>query len=128
MKQKREYYMTMYVELILVIVHKINNKQLSSLTRYDLLLINSFLAILLLQFLIANNLITFFAFAQAQQQQQQTSIPVTLIPSITQNILTIVSFLIGTSSFILGLRIQNLSRPIQQTPSKSPIIYNEQIF
>ena len=47
----------------------------------------------------------------AQETPQYDIIPVTLIPAITQNILTIVSLLIGTSSFILGLRIQNLARP-----------------
>jgi hypothetical protein len=47
--------------------------------------------------------------AQQQQQQQQLtnqSSPIAIIPGLTQNVLTIVSFLIGTSSFILGLRIQ----------------------
>ena len=34
----------------------------------------------------------------------------TLITSITQNLLTVVAFLLGTSSFILGLNIQNVSR------------------
>ncbi|MDQ6723044.1 MAG: hypothetical protein M3Z01_02095 [Thermoproteota archaeon] len=42
------------------------------------------------------------------QQQQQTSqgAPLALIPCLTGNILTTVSFFIGTSSFILGLKIQ----------------------
>ncbi len=33
-----------------------------------------------------------------------------LVTSVTQNLLTVVSFLLGTSSFILGLNIQNVSR------------------
>jgi hypothetical protein len=47
--------------------------------------------------------------AQQQQQQQQLTSqgsPIAIIPGLTQNVLTMVSFLIGTSSFILGLRIQ----------------------
>ena len=49
--------------------------------------------------------------------------PVTLIPAITQNILTVVSLLIGTSSFILGLRIQNLARSTSSNSSSpSPSI------
>lgn len=46
------------------------------------------------------------------QQQQQTRIgaPLAIVPGLTGNILTAVSFLIGTSSFILGLRIQSSSK------------------
>jgi hypothetical protein len=49
---------------------------------------------------------------QQQQRQQQTSqgAPLAIIPGLTGNILAVVSFLIGTSSFILGLRIQNAAR------------------
>jgi len=60
---------------------------------------------------------------RAQQQQQVTSqgTPITIIPGLTQNVLTIVSFLIGTSSFILGLRIQNAARTTtESTPSSTP--------
>jgi hypothetical protein len=56
------------------------------------------------------------------QQQQYTNTPITLIPGVTQNVHTIVSLLIGTSSFILGLRIQNLAR---STSSSSSIIMNK---
>src|SRR5919199_1165697 len=51
--------------------------------------------------------------ATAQQQPQpQTAqgLPVVIVPAITGNILAVVSFLIGTSSFILGLRIQSGAR------------------
>jgi len=50
--------------------------------------------------------------AAAQQQQSQTSqgLPLVIIPAITGNILAVVSFLIGTSSFILGLRMQSATR------------------
>jgi hypothetical protein len=54
----------------------------------------------------------------AESSSAETKIPVELIPAITQNTLTIVSFLIGTSSFILGLRMQNLSR---SPSSSSPV-------
>jgi len=61
--------------------------------------------------------------AQPQQQQQQLTSqgsPIAIIPGLTQNVLTIVSFLIGTSSFILGLRIQNAARStIEPTSSSS---------
>jgi hypothetical protein len=63
--------------------------------------------------------------ARAQQQQQQAAqltiqgSPVALIPGLTQNILTIVSFLIGTSSFVLGLKIQNAARTTSESISSS---------
>ena len=53
---------------------------------------------------------------------QQDSTPVTPIPAITQNILTIASRLIGTSSFVLGLRIQNLAKPA--SPNRITIVDN----
>jgi hypothetical protein len=58
----------------------------------------------------------------AQETPPYENVPVTLIPAITQNILTIVSLLIGTSSFILGLRIQNLAR---LAASSSSIMINK---
>jgi hypothetical protein len=58
------------------------------------------------------------------EEIQRDSTPVTLIPAITQNILTIVSLLIGTSSFVLGLRIQNLAKPASSTASPSLILIN----
>lgn len=39
-----------------------------------------------------------------------TNIDYSIITSVTDNLLTVVSFLVGTSSFVLGLRIQNLSK------------------
>jgi hypothetical protein len=60
--------------------------------------------------------------AGEQQQQPQTSqgLPIVIIPSITGNILAVVSFLIGTSSFILGLRIQSAAKtPTAATSSSS---------
>jgi len=59
---------------------------------------------------------------QSQPQAQQTTLgaPVVLIPAITQNILTIVSFLIGTASFILGLKIQSAARATSSTTSILP--------
>ena len=54
---------------------------------------------------------------KAQQMEQQmeytrTGAPLTIVPGLTSNILTGVSFLIGTSSFILGLGIQSASKTI----------------
>lgn len=70
-------------------------------------------------------LFTFFSYlsvdnnyiVKAQQMDQQmeltrTGAPLTIVPGLTGNVLTGVSFLIGTSSFILGLRIQNASKTI----------------
>jgi hypothetical protein len=51
--------------------------------------------------------------ATAQQQLQlQTAqwLPIVIVPAIIGNILALISFLIGTSSFILGLRIQSVAR------------------
>jgi hypothetical protein len=42
----------------------------------------------------------------------RTSAPLNIVPGLTSNILTSVSFLIGTSSFILGLRIQSAVKVI----------------
>lgn len=52
--------------------------------------------------------------AQQQDQSAQSTklgAPVAIVPGVTGNVLTVVSFLIGTSSFILGLRIQNATKP-----------------
>jgi hypothetical protein len=51
--------------------------------------------------------------AKAQPQtasQTRLGAPLAIVPGLTGNILTVVSFLIGTSSFILGLRIQSASK------------------
>ena len=66
--------------------------------------------------------------AAAQQQQQglqqsqpQTTqgLPLVFIPAFTGNILAVVSFLIGTSSFILGLRMQSAARTTTESSSSS---------
>ena len=44
------------------------------------------------------------------QSQTRTGAPLAIVPGLTGNILTAVSFLIGTSSFILGLRIKVTQR------------------
>ena len=103
------------------------------LDRYSVLL-NSILVISLLSFFIISNFLTIppaFAEAQQQQQHQQTSVSVRLIPSITQNIHTIVSFLLETSSFILGMRIQNLARSTARswpTSTQLPILIMNKYF
>ena len=79
------------------------------------LISGSVFAFFLIQ-LIISSLFTSFVFAESSLTE--TKIPIVLIPAITQNILTIVSFLIGTSSFVLGLRIQHISR---SSSSSSPL-------
>jgi hypothetical protein len=61
--------------------------------------------------------------AAGEQQQPQTSqgLPIVIIPGVTGNILAVVSFLIGISSFILGLRIQSVARTTTSgTTSSAP--------
>jgi hypothetical protein len=83
---------------------------------------------LLLFLLVSNTMLLFISFlygtdnniAIAQQQQEQVQqtaqgSPIALIPGLTGNILAAVSFLIGTSSFILGQRIQSVSKNILPT-------------
>jgi heme/copper-type cytochrome/quinol oxidase subunit 2 len=63
----------------------------------------------------------------AQQQNQPiqpTRLGTPIAIAITGNVLTVVSFLIGTSSFILGLRIQNAAKSAT-TPSLSITKYFE---
>jgi hypothetical protein len=56
-----------------------------------------------------NELFNSIVFAQ-EQMMMTTNIDYSIITSLTDNLLTVVSFLIGTSSFVLGLRLQNLSK------------------
>ena len=79
---------------------------------------NSIIAISLLSLYVLGTSSLFTTFVSAQgSPTEETRTSITLIPAITQNTLTIVSLLIGTSSFILGLRIQNLTRsPATTTP------------
>lgn len=53
---------------------------------------------------------------QAEQQMEytRTGAPLNIVPGLTSNILTGVSFLIGTSSFILGLRIQSAQKLLKR--------------
>jgi hypothetical protein len=113
---------------IIMVVHYYNGelvplgssyKQWLLLARYNLQ-INSIVTAILLSFqvLMINSLFASFVFAEGQQQPY-TNTPITLIPGLTQNVLTIVSLLIGTSSFILGLRIQNLARSTSSSSSLS---------
>ena len=92
-------------------------KQWLLVARYKLP-INSIVTAVLLSFqvLMINSLFASFVVAEAQEQQY-TNTPITLIPGLTQNVLTIVSLLIGTSSFILGLRIQDLARSTSSSSS-----------
>src|SRR6188472_1082601 len=86
-----------------------------------ILLVSPLMNVLFFSLLTFTLLLTFFSllslnneyFAKAQQQtQSQTRIgaPLAIVPGLTGNILTVVSFLVGTSSFILGLRIQSASK------------------
>jgi hypothetical protein len=86
-----------------------------------LFLLTSSIILLSLSFLCIDN--NNAARAQQQQQrQQQTSqgAPLAIIPGLTGNILAVVSFLIGTSSFILGLRIQSAARTATTAASTPP--------
>src|SRR4051794_31307887 len=104
-------------------------KQWLLLARHNLQ-INSIVTAILLSFqvLMINSLFASFVIAEGQQQQQYTNTPITLIPGLTQNVLTIVSLLIGTSSFILGLRIQNLARSTSSSSSSSSSIIMNKYF
>jgi hypothetical protein len=86
-----------------------------------ILLVSPLMNVLFFSLLTFTLLLTYFSllslnneyFAKAQQQtQSQTRIgaPLAIVPGLTGNILTVVSFLVGTSSFILGLRIQSASK------------------
>lgn len=60
---------------------------------------------------------------EAQQQiqlQTRTSATLAIVHGLTGNILTAVSFLIGTSSFILGLRIQSAFKTTPTADHGSP--------
>lgn len=76
-------------------------------------LINS-IPVSLLLILISNNTLGISSvFAVEEQQDKVTTGDISatsIATSVTQNLLTVVSFLIGTSSFILGLSIQNISK------------------
>ena len=108
-----------------------------------ILLVSPLMNVLFFSLLTFTLLLTYFSllslnneyFAKAQQQtQSQTRIgaPLAIVPGLTGNILTVVSFLVGTSSFILGLRIQSASKKTtvvdqgaptnRSTPSASSMI------
>jgi uncharacterized membrane protein len=78
------------------------------------------LSLLLSLFLVSLTFTIDIATAQPKQlPQPQTAqgLPVVIVPAITGNILVVVYFLIGTSSFILGLRIQSAARTTTTTSS-----------
>jgi hypothetical protein len=82
--------------------------QFTRLLRSSLLILP--FAILVLLFLFMEN---YTVDAQQQNQTAQSTrlgAPVAIVPGVTGNVLTVVSFLIGTSSFIMGLRIQNAAK------------------
>jgi len=76
-------------------------------------LINS-IPVSLLLILISNNTLGISSVFAVVEQQDKVStgdiFATSIATSVTQNLLTVVSFLIGTSSFILGLSIQNISK------------------
>ena len=81
--------------------HNVNKIVASRLIMLLLLLLTCTIILLPLSFMCMDN-----NTARAQQQQlTNQGTPIAIIPGLTQNVLTIASFLIGTSSFILGLRI-----------------------
>jgi hypothetical protein len=85
------------------------------------LLIFNVILLLILSLYTGNNNAAMAEQQQIQQQHQQTSqgVPLALIPGLTGNILATVSFLIGTSSFILGLRIQSASRAVSPSSTST---------
>jgi hypothetical protein len=95
-----------------------------------LLLLISIVVLFFIPFIYKDNIA---AIAQQQQtSQQQTSqqltsqgAPIAFIPGLTGNILATISFLIGTSAFLLGLRVQNASKTVipssSSTTSKSAL-------
>ena len=89
------------ISIVLLASHLMNSLYFSLLTLIFLLTFFSLLSL-------DNNYVV-----KAQQQlQSQTRMgaPLAIVPGLTGNVLTAVSFLIGTSSFILGLRIQSASK------------------
>ena len=74
--------------------------------------INVLIAVLLAAAILASTLEAATAQQPQPQPQPQTAqgLPIVIVPAIIGNILAVVSFLIGTSSFILGLRIQSAAR------------------
>jgi hypothetical protein len=91
--------------------------QFAHLLRYSLFISP---VVLLLFLTMDNNTVC----AQQQNQTTRLGVPIPIIPGITGNVLTVVSFLIGTSSFIVGLRIQSATKTAT-TPSLSIIKYFE---
>ncbi|MGN6708172.1 MAG: hypothetical protein ACTHKF_02355 [Candidatus Nitrosocosmicus sp.] len=94
-------------------------------TTKSLLLLISIVVLFSTPFIYKDNIT---AIAQQQQTSQQLTsqgIPIAVIPGLTGNILATVSFLIGTSAFLLGLRVQNASRTVipssSSTTSKSAL-------
>jgi hypothetical protein len=82
----------------------------------SLLLLISIVVLFSVSFIYKDNNI---AIAQQQTSQQLTSqgAPIAFIPGLTGNILATVSFLIGTSAFLLGLRVQNATKTVIPTSS-----------
>lgn len=94
-------------------------------TTKSLLLLISIVVLFFIPFIYKDNIT---AIAQQQQTSQQLTsqgAPIAFIPGLTGNILATISFLIGTSAFLLGLRIQNASKtvipPSSSTTSKSAL-------
>lgn len=89
-------------------------------TTKSLLLLISIVILFFIPFIYKDN-ITAIAQQQQQTSQQVTSqgAPIAFIPGLTGNILATVSFLIGTSAFLLGLRVQNASKTVIQSSSST---------
>lgn len=87
-----------------------------------MLLVTSVITILFLPLTLMDDNTNITAAEQTHAQQTSQGAPIVLIPAIIQNVLTIVSFLIGTSSFILGLKIQSVARTTSSSSSSSSIL------
>src|SRR4029078_908882 len=92
------------------IINKFVNMSIKLLARHRMnILFFSLLTFTFLSLLSLSNEYTVKAQPQTASQTRLGA-PLAIVPGLTGNILTVVSFLIGTSSFILGLRIQSASK------------------
>lgn len=100
-------------------MNKIKRKLQHRFTLLSFLLISNTLLLFISFLYVTDNNIAIAQQQQPQQQQTSQGAPLALIPGITGNILSAVSFLIGTSSFILGQRIQSASKNASSTSNST---------
>ena len=102
------------------IINKFVNMSIKLLARHRMnILFFSLLTFTFLSLLSLSNEYTVKAQPQTASQTRLGA-PLAIVPGLTGNILTVVSFLIGTSSFILGLRIQSASKTAAVVDQEAP--------